>query len=80
MALAIRRGGLLGLLGTIAVPGYIAFAGLTVHHDQMSPPAAFDDPVSTAMNGYLSAAALAVTGLLTARYLFRHRGDDSEPG
>ena len=80
---ASRRGGIVGLLSAIAVPGYITFAALTLHRDLGALPSKFNDPVQTTVTWYLGLTALAATALVITlrlrRPLRRRSGPSGRP-
>jgi hypothetical protein len=71
VVLAARRGGIVGLLGAVAVPGYVACAALTLDHGLRALPAKFQDPVDIAVNRWLGLVALGVAVLVVVTRLGR---------
>ena len=71
VVLTSRRGGVVGLLGTVAVPGYVAYDALMSHHRSKALPLAFLDPAGMVVSWYLGVMALAVTALLVVVHLGR---------
>ena len=67
MSLIPRRRGFLGLLSALAVPGYIAYAASTLHHNSETMPAAYNDSIRIAVNWSMGLTALAVTAALADR-------------
>lgn len=61
VVLVSRRRGIVGLLGAVVVPGYIAYAAFTLHHGLEELPARLDDPLEAAVTWYLGLAALTVS-------------------
>jgi len=78
VVLASRRRGIVGLLGAVAVPGYITYAALTLHHGLKELPPRFYDPLETAITWNLGLAALTVTAVVAAVRLRRMLG--ARPG
>lgn len=61
VVLVSRRGSIVGLLGAVAVPSYIAYAALTLHHGLKALPERFHDPIEMTVTWYMGLTAVAVT-------------------
>ena len=72
VVLVSRRRGIVGLLGAVAVPGYITYAALTLHHGLEELPARFHDPLEAAVTWYLGLAALTVSVVVARRPTSAH--------
>lgn len=79
VVVASRRGGIVGILGAVAVPGYIAIAALTLHRGLEAMPANFHDPIQTTVTWYLGLTALVVTALVVVARTRHHLGPRSGP-
>ena len=79
VVVASRRGGIVGCLGAVAVPGYIAVAALTLHRGLEVMPAKFHDPIQTTVTWYLGLTALVVTVLVVIARLRRRLRPPSGP-
>ena len=79
VVLVSRRSGIPGVLGAVAVPGYVAYAALSLHHGLSELPARLNDPVEGGVVRCLGLTALAVTVLVAAVRL-RRLGRPQPPG
>lgn len=71
VVLVSRRRGIVGLLGAVAVPGYITYAAFTLYHGLEELPARLHDPLEAAVTWYLGLAALTVGVVVVAVRLRR---------